>query len=111
MRVARSRRTRMPATLPLLRHFRHLKDPRINRRKLHPLANILVIATCAVIAGADDFQQVALFATKRKDWLARFLDLSNGIPSHDTFERVFARLDQRAFQSCFAKWMSAWHAK
>src|SRR5205085_4115626 len=60
---------------------------------------------------AADFQEVVLFGHKRKDWLARFLDLSNGIPSHDTFERVFAHLDQRAFQGCFARWMTAWHAK
>lgn len=101
----------MPTPLPLLRHFRCLKDPRINRRKLHPLSNLLVIAICAVIAGANDFQEVALFGNKRKDWLARFLDLTNGIPSHDTFERVFARLDPQAFQSCFADWMTAWYSK
>jgi predicted transposase YbfD/YdcC len=99
----------MATPLPLLRHFRSLKDPRINRRKLHPLENILAIAICAVIAGAADFQEVVIFGHKRKDWLARFLDLSNGIPSHDTLERVFARLDQKAFQRCFAAWMTAWH--
>jgi predicted transposase YbfD/YdcC len=101
----------MPNPLPLLRHFRKLKDPRIDRRKLHSLQSILVIAICAVIAGADDFQQVALFGQKRQDWLKRFVALPNGIPSHDTFERVFARLDPRQFQSCFAAWMNAWHSK
>jgi predicted transposase YbfD/YdcC len=101
----------MSRPLPLLRHFRRLQDPRINRRKLHSLEAILVIATCAVIAGANDFQQVALFAHKRKDWLARFLDLPNGVPSHDTLERLFARLDSLAFQQCFARWMNAWFAK
>jgi predicted transposase YbfD/YdcC len=101
----------MSASLPLLRHFRSLKDPRINRRKRHSLEDILVIAICAVIAGAADFQQVALFGQKRIGWLKRFLALPNGIPSHDTFERVFARLDPRAFQACFARWMNAWHAK
>lgn len=101
----------MSRPLPLLRHFRTLKDPRIDRRKLHSLEAILVIAICAVIAGADDFQQVALFGRKRKDWLSRFLGLANGVPSHDTFERVFARLDPAAFQECFARWMTAWHAR
>jgi predicted transposase YbfD/YdcC len=101
----------MPVALPLLRHFRSLKDPRIDRRKLHPLESILVIAVCAVIAGAQDFQQVALFGRKRLEWLKGFLDLPNGIPSHDTFERVFARLDPVAFQGCFARWMGAWHAR
>jgi len=101
----------MSRPLPLIRHFRKLKDPRINRRKLHSLEGILVIAICAVIAGADDFQQIALFGQKRKDWLERFLDLPNGIPSHDTFERVFARLDPLTFQECFATWMNTWYAR
>jgi DDE_Tnp_1-associated len=111
MAFALSRRIRMSKPLPLLRHFRKLKDPRINRRKLHSLEAILVIAICAVIAGANDFQQIALFAQKRKDWLGRFLELPNGVPSHDTFERVFARLDPLRFQECFATWMNAWYAQ
>jgi predicted transposase YbfD/YdcC len=101
----------MSQPLPLFRHFRKLKDPRINRRKLHSLEAILIIAICAVIAGAKDFQQIALFGQKRQDWLARFLDLPHGVPSHDTFERLFARLDPRAFQECFAQWMNAWFTK
>jgi hypothetical protein len=101
----------MAKPLPLLRHLRSLKDPRSNRCKLHSLEAILAIAIGAVIAGADDFQQVALFGEKRLDWLRRFLDLSNGVSSHDTFERVFARLNPVAFQGCFARWMTAWHAR
>jgi predicted transposase YbfD/YdcC len=101
----------MSASLPLVRHFRKLKDPRVLGRTTHSLETILVIAICAVIAGAADFQQVAVFADKRRDWLGRFLDLSNGPPSHDTFERVFARLDSVAFQGCFARWMTAWYKK
>jgi predicted transposase YbfD/YdcC len=101
----------MSASLPLVRHFRKLKDPRVLGRTTHSLETILVIAICAVIAGAADFQQVAVFADKRRDWLGRFLDLSNGLPSHDTFERVFARLDPVAFQGCFARWMTAWYKK
>ena len=100
----------MSRPLPLLRHFRKLKDPRINRRKLHSLEAILVMAICAVIAGANDFQQIALFAHKRQDWLLRFLKLPNGVPSHDTFERLFARLEPLTFQKCFASWMNAWYA-
>jgi predicted transposase YbfD/YdcC len=101
----------MSQPLPLLHHFRKLQDPRLDRRKLHSLEGILVIALCAVIAGAEDFQQIALFGRKRLDWLNRFLDLPNGIPSHDTFERVFARLSPVAFQECFASWMTAWHTR
>ncbi len=101
----------MSQPLPLLRHFRKLQDPRINRRKLHSLESVLVIALCAVIAGAEDFQQIALFGQKRRAWLERFLALPNGIPSHDTFERLFARLNPIVFQECFACWMNAWHAK
>jgi predicted transposase YbfD/YdcC len=101
----------MSTSLPLVRHFRSLKDPRVVGRTTHSLDVILVIAISAVIAGAADFQQVAVFADKRRDWLARFLDLSNGLPSHDTYERVFARLDPVAFQNCFARWMTAWYTK
>lgn len=101
----------MSKPLPLLLHFRKLQDPRIDRRKIHSLEAVLVIALCAVVSGAQDFQQVALFGQKRIEWLKRFLDLPGGVPSHDTFERVFARLDPVAFQECFARWMTAWHAK
>ena len=77
----------MPQPLPLLRHFHSLKDPRVNRRKMHSLENILVISLCAVLAGAQDFLQSATFGQEKRAWLERFLDLSNGIPSHDPLER------------------------
>ena len=97
----------MPATLPLLRHFRHLKDPRINRHKRHLLPNIIVIALCAVLCGAKDWQQVETFGKERLDWLRRFLANLTEIPSHDTFERVFDRIDPRAFHQCFQSWVTA----
>lgn len=99
----------MTTSLPLLAHFRPLKDPRVSRRRLHSLENILFIALCAVVAGANDFLDIAVFASKRLDWLSRFLDLPNGVPSHDTFERVFDRLDSKVFQRCFTSWMMSWH--
>jgi len=66
-----------------------------------------VIALCATIAGAQDWQEIATFGEKRLDWLKRFLKLPNGIPSHDTFERVFERVNPQAFQNCFLKWVEA----
>jgi predicted transposase YbfD/YdcC len=88
-------------------HFGDLTDPRIDRTKLHELMNILVIAICAIIAGADNWEDVEEFGKARIDWFRTFLSIPNGIPSHDTFTRVFARLDPQQFQTCFVRWMSA----
>jgi len=93
--------------ITIKKHFRKLKDPRRAHRRRHLLMDIIVIAICAVICGCDDWQQVATFARERRDWLKRFLELPNGIPSHDTFERVFDRLQPEAFQACFRDWMQA----
>jgi len=89
------------------KHFRNLKDPRRAHRKRHLLMDIIVISICAIICGANDWQQVVTFGHKRHDWLKGFLQLPNGIPSHDTFERVFDRLDPAVFQRCFRDWMQA----
>jgi predicted transposase YbfD/YdcC len=71
------------------------------------LQDIIIIALCAVIAGAQDWQEIALFGRERRDWFKRFLQLAHGIPSHDTFERVFDRLAPEAFQACFRQWVEA----
>jgi predicted transposase YbfD/YdcC len=99
----------MDATAPrqLVRHFATLPDPRVRGRCAHRLLDIVVMALCAVIANCDDWHQIALFARERRDWFARFLALPNGVPSHDTFERVFDRLDPAAFQACFGGWVRA----
>lgn len=97
--------------LSIRKHFAGLRDPRLNRRKRHLLADILVIAFCAVIAGANNFSQVAAFGRRRRDWLGKFLALPNGIPSHDTFERLFQRLCPDAFQRCFLGWLRALQAQ
>jgi len=89
------------------RYFTRLRDPRRQHLKRHLLIDILVIAICAVIANADDWQQVVTFAKRRRPWLQTFLALPNGIPSHDTFERVFDRLDPQSFQACFRHWVEA----
>ena len=93
--------------LNIKKHFRKLKDPRRSHRRRHLFMDIIVIAICAVICGCDDWQQVVTFGRERRDWLKRFLELPNGIPSHDTFERLFDRLNPQAFQACFGDWMQA----
>jgi predicted transposase YbfD/YdcC len=91
--------------LSIAKFFAKLKDPRRAHRRRHLLLDIIVIALCAVIAGAQDWQEIATFGQKRRDWLQRFLCLPNGIPSHDTFERVFNRLSPQAFAACFRDWV------
>ena len=96
----------MATPFTIKHHFRKIKDPRINRHKRHQLLDIIVIALCAVLCGAKDWQQVETFGKQRLDWFRRFLKLPNGIPSHDTFERVFDRIDPRAFHQGFQQWVA-----
>ena len=91
----------------ITKHFAALPDPRIDRTKLHQLQDILVIAICAIICGADDWVAVEAWGNAKRTWLEKFLELPNGIPSHDTFGRVFARLDPKPFQKCFLSWIRA----
>lgn len=97
------------ATCPLsiTKQFAVLKDPRLSRRRLHNLLDIVVISICGIIAGGDTWEHIELFGKKHHDWLKRFLRLPNGIPSHDTIQRVFDRLDPLAFQRCFTQWTQA----
>jgi predicted transposase YbfD/YdcC len=91
----------------LLRFFDEVEDPRMERTKLHSLNDILFIALCAVICGADSWTEVEVFGWAKLEWLSQFLALPNGIPSHDTFGRVFSRLAPAALERCFSKWMAA----
>jgi predicted transposase YbfD/YdcC len=91
----------------LLRAFAQLEDPRMDRTRKHSLSDILALAICAVICGADGWVQVAHFGRSKEEWFRTFLDLPNGIPSHDTFGRVFARLDPQGFERCFMQWIAA----
>jgi predicted transposase YbfD/YdcC len=95
------------SVLAIKKHFSNLKDPRINRRKRHLLIDIIVIALCGVICGAATWPAIATFARRRRDWLKRFLALPEGIPSHDTLERVFQRLNPATFGACFRAWVAA----
>jgi predicted transposase YbfD/YdcC len=88
-------------------HFSAVKDPRMERRKLHLLTDILVIAICAAICGADGWVAVERFGKAKRSWLRQFLDLPNGIPSHDTFGRLFAALDPNLFREAFISWVAA----
>jgi predicted transposase YbfD/YdcC len=87
------------------KHFRKLWDSRVRGRTRHLLADIIVIAICGVIADCDSWREIALFAQKRQAWFKRFLRLPNGVPSHDTFERVFNQLDPETFQVCVVDWV------
>jgi predicted transposase YbfD/YdcC len=91
----------------LLRVFGDVQDPRMERTKRHRLVDILVITLCAVICGADEWTEIELFGRAKLDWLRTFLELPHGIPSHDTFGRVFARLDPEQLEQCFLTWMRA----
>jgi predicted transposase YbfD/YdcC len=96
-----------PQDVSIARYFAHLPDPRVDRGKKHLLGDILVIALSAVVCGANSWEEVETFGEAKEGWLKRFLALPNGIPSHDTFSRVFARLDPQAFGACVAEWMGA----
>jgi hypothetical protein len=96
-----------PSQLALRKCLRRLKDPRINRCKRHLLLDIIIMALCAVIGGADTWTDLATFARRRKDWFQRFLELPNGIPSHHTFRRVFDRLDPIPLQQALVQWLHA----
>lgn len=88
----------------VLSYFGDLEDPRTDKNLSHPFINIVSIASIATICGADDWVAVETYGNAKKEWLGTFLDLSRGIPSHDTFGRVFRWLDEAAFQLKFAEW-------
>ena len=84
--------------------FATLEDPRIERSRRHKLLDIIAIAICATICGADSWVHVEMFGRSKEEWFRTFLELPGGIPSHDTFGQVFSPLDPEQFQSCFMSW-------
>lgn len=91
----------------IVKHFAALPDPRLTRTRRHNLLDIMVIALCATVCGAESFSAMADYGLSKEIWLRTFLELPGGIPSHDTFARVFARLDPEAFSRCFLSWIGA----
>ena len=91
--------------LAIHQYFWNLRDPRRDHLKQHLLIDIVTIAICAVMSGADTWIDIETFAVHRQDWLAKFLKLPNGIPSHDTIERVFSLINPRSFQRCVMAWL------
>lgn len=96
-------------SLAMVTYFEDLEDPRIERTKRHLLTDIICLAVCAVIAGAEGWEDIEEFGVTHEDWLRKFLRLPNGIPSHDTISRVFRRLQPKAFESCFLEWVASLH--
>lgn len=100
----------MPSTVStrIQDHFASLTDPR-RREVTYPLINIVTIAVCAVIAGADDFVAIAAYGRHKQKWLSEFLDLSAGIPSHDRFNAILGALKPAEFEQCLLNWITALH--
>jgi predicted transposase YbfD/YdcC len=91
-------------SVSLIEHFKELNDPRVDRTKEHELIDILVIAICCLLCVGDTFNDMEDFGNAKQEWFKTFLKLPNGIPSHDTFNRVFCALDPKGFLECFLRW-------
>ena len=93
--------------ISLEKSFSNVQDPRVNRTKLHKLQDIIIIAICAVICGAETWEEIEQFGKEKREWLESILELPNGIPSHDTFRRVFMLMNPQEFEQGFFDWVSS----
>ena len=91
----------------IVEHFSTLNDPRIERKKLHQLMDIIVLSICATLSGAQGWEDIEEFGRNKVDWLRQFVPLKNGVPSHDCISYVLSRLDPKAFRRCFMDWVGA----
>jgi predicted transposase YbfD/YdcC len=98
-----------PEVGSITKHFRKVTDPRVDRTKRHKLIDIILLVICGVICGADSWVDIEMFGKAKKEWLKTFLELPNGIPSHDTFGRVFAAINPEEFEKSFMEWVEAIH--
>jgi hypothetical protein len=98
---------KLPPKITIADHFKDLEDKRVERTKKHKLIDIVTIAICAVICGADSWVLIEAYGKIKQEWLKQFLELPNGIPSHDTFGRVFAIIEPQQFQNSFLNWIKS----
>jgi len=98
-------RTPPPKPRTIVECFGELRDPRMDRTRDHKLIDILVIGLCSLLTGGEGFNDMELFGKTKLDWLKTFLELPQGIPSHDTFNRVFSAMDPKCFLECFVRWV------
>lgn len=99
------KKQRLPKPKPLIECFEGLPDPRLDRTRRHKLVDILMIGLCSMLSGGENFTEMEFYGRIKEDWLKTFLELPNGIPSHDTLNRVFSALDPHAFLDCFVSWV------
>jgi len=96
---------KLPDPRTIVHYLEELPDPRVKRTQRHKLIDVLVIGLCSILSGGEGFNDMELFATVRFKWLKTFLEIPGGIPSHDTFNRIFSALDPRHFLHCFVRWV------
>lgn len=94
-------------SLSLIEAFSSIEDPRVERHKRHKLIDIIVLTICAVVSGSDGWESIEEFGKNKLDWLQQWIELENGIPSHDCIARVISRLQPTEMSQCFTEWVNS----